>query len=212
MRRFADLSISAFVDAIASPEPTPGGGTVAAVAGAIGASLLMMVAALPKTRQNTDAEREALAKVRASLTPLRDRLLALADEDSAAYDSVVAAYRLPKGTDEEKSARKAAIQQAMRAATDVPLETLRMTESVVEHGGSVAQFGNPSAASDVRVALELLEAAAAGAAANVETNLTSVDEPAYRKDVASVLLEVSNALTEHIASARAAVTQEIQAG
>jgi methenyltetrahydrofolate cyclohydrolase len=212
MPRFADLSISAFVDALASPQPTPGGGTVAALAGAMGASLLMMVSGLPKTRGKTEAERAALGKARAAIEPLRNRLLALADEDAEAYDRVVAAYRLAKGTDEEQRARKAAVQEAMRAATEAPLETLRVIAAVVEQAKTVAQFGNPSAASDVRVAFELLEAAAAGAAANVETNLTSLDDAAYRKKAASIVIELTNALTEHIASARVALAPEMQAG
>jgi formiminotetrahydrofolate cyclodeaminase len=178
----------------------------------MGAALLMMVAGLPKTKANTDAARESLATARAALGPLQDRLLSLADEDSAAYDSVVAAYRLPKGADEERRARKSAIQHAMRAATDVPLETLRVTASVAEHGATIAQCGNRSAASDVRVALELLEASAAGAAANVETNLTSVDDVDYRKAVASAVIELTNALTEHTANARAALTHGLQDG
>ncbi len=212
MPRFADLSISAFVDALASPQPTPGGGTVAALAGAMGASLLMMVSGLPKTRGNTETERETLGKARAAIVPLRDRLLALADEDAEAYDRVVAAYRLAKGTDEEKRARKAAVQEAMRAATEAPLETLRVIAAAVDQAKTVAQFGNPSAASDVRVALELLEAAAAGAAANVETNLTSLDDAGYRKNAASIVIELTNALTEHIASTRTALAPEMQAG
>ena len=183
--RFADHSISAFVDALASPEPTPGGGTAAAVAGSIAAALLMMVAGLPKTRGNTDAERVQLTEARAALKSVRDRLLVLADDDTAAYNRVVAAYRLPKGSDAEKAARKQAIADGMHAATETPLETLRTAAEGAAHARVIAQFGNPSAASDVRVALELLEAAAAGAAANVETNLGGLQDDAYRKTAAS---------------------------
>src|SRR5919106_744890 len=99
MSRFADLTVSAFVDALASAEPTPGGGTAAAVAGAMGASLLMMVAGLSKTRGNNDQERAALSEARAALTGFRNRLLAQADADTEAYNKVTVAYRLPKGTD-----------------------------------------------------------------------------------------------------------------
>jgi formiminotetrahydrofolate cyclodeaminase len=178
----------------------------------MGASLLMMVAGLPKTRSKTEAGRAALLEARTAITTQRDRLLALADEDTQAYDRVVAAYRLPKATDEEKQACTSAIQEGMRAATDAPLETLRVVASVVDQGKVIAQFGNPSASSDVRVALELLEAAAAGAAANVETNLTSLEDAAYRKAAASSVIELTNSLTEHIAAARAALAQEMQAG
>ena len=202
---FADQSISAFVDALASPEPTPGGGTAAAVAGAIGSALLMMVAGLPKTRGNSDAERAQLAEARAALTSVRQRMLVLADADTEAYNQVVAAYRLPKATDADKAARKQAVATAMRAATETPLDTLRTTAEAVRIAHVIAQFGNPSAASDIRVALELLEAAAAGASANVETNLTSISDDAYRKATASTMIEIANRLSENVASARAAL-------
>jgi formiminotetrahydrofolate cyclodeaminase len=205
MPRFGDLSISAFLDALASPEPTPGGGTAAAVAGSIGAALLMMVAGLPKTRGNTDTERVQLTEARAALTSVRERLLALADKDADAYDSVVQAYRLPRTSDDEKAARKRAIAEGLRAATDTPLETLRAIAEAAPHARIVAQYGNPSAASDVRVALELLEAAGAGAAANVEANLGGLHDDIYRKTAASTVVDGSNLLTEQIAAARAAL-------
>ena len=205
MLRFGDLSISAFLDALASPEPTPGGGTAAAVAGSIGVALLMMVAGLPKTRGNTDAERQHLTEARAALTSVRERLVALADKDADAYDSVVQAYRLPRASDDEKAARKRAIADGLRAATDTPLETLRAIAEAAPHARVVAQFGNPSAASDVRVALELLEAAGAGAAANVEANLGGLHDDVYRKTAASTVVDGSNLLTEQVAAARAAL-------
>jgi formiminotetrahydrofolate cyclodeaminase len=206
MSRFADQSLSAFLDALASPDPTPGGGTAAAVGGALGVALLMMVAGLPRTRGNTDAERVQLGETRAALAGARDRLLTLADTDTAAYNSVTAAYRLPKSTDEEKAARKQAVQQAMRAATDAPLDILRVVAEAMAHAKAVAALGNPSASSDVRVALELLEAAGAGASANVEINLTSLQDDGYRKASASTMIELSNQLTEHSAAARGVLT------
>jgi formiminotetrahydrofolate cyclodeaminase len=205
MPRFGDDSISAFLDALASPEPTPGGGTAAAVAGSIGVALLMMVAGLPKTRGNTETERVHLTEARAALAILRDRLLALADQDADAYDSVVKAYRLSRTSEEEKAERKRAIAAGLRAATDTPLETLRAIAEAAPHARIVAQHGNPSAASDVRVALELLEAAGAGAAANVEANLGGLHDDIYRKTAASTVVDGSNLLTEHVAAARAAL-------
>jgi formiminotetrahydrofolate cyclodeaminase len=205
MARFADLTVSAFTDALASTDPTPGGGTASAVAGAMGVSLLMMVAGLQKTRGNNDQERAALAESRAALTGIRDRLLTLADTDTEAYNKVIAAFRLPKASDEDKAARKQAIQAGTRAATEAPLEIMRTVVEGIAHGKNVAQFGNSSAASDVRVAIELLEAAASGASANVEINLTGLDDEAFRKTTASAMIELSNALTEHAAAARGAL-------
>ncbi len=179
--------------------------------GAIGVSLLMMVAGLGKTRGNIDAERVQLDATRASLLNVRDRLLTLADTDTAAYNTVTAAYRLAKGSDEEKAARREAIQRAMHAATEAPLETLRAVAEAMAQAKVVAELGNPSAASDVRVALELLEAAGAGASANVEINLTTLQDDAFRKATASTTIDLSNQLTERSAAARATLTPAQQA-
>ena len=205
MARFADHTLSTFLDELASSKPTPGGGTAAAVGGAIGVALLMMVAGLPKTRGNTDAERVKLTEARASLVSIRDRILALADTDTDAYNQVTAAYRMAKSTDEEVAARKKAIQRAMQGATDAPLDILRLVSEAMVQARCVAEYGNPSASSDVRVALELLEAAGAGAAANVEINVTSLSDEAYKKTTVSKMMELSNRLTEHSAACRSAL-------
>lgn len=178
---FSSLTVHQFIQALASPEPTPGGGTAAAVAGAMGTGLLIMVAGLARTRGNTDDERAALSGVRERLVPLADALERCADRDTEAFNVVMAAYRRPKATDEEKAARKAAIADAMRGATEAPLETLRLVVQALELGETVARHGNPSAASDVGVGAGLLTAAADGAAANVRINLDSLADEDYRR-------------------------------
>src|SRR6187401_3209351 len=110
MKRFADMTVSQLLAALGSPSPTPGGGTAAAIAGAMGTSLLVMVAGLAKSKNNTDDEKAALAKARAAIEPITSRLTELANADAASFDAVMAAYRLPKATDEEKQARTVAIQ------------------------------------------------------------------------------------------------------
>jgi formiminotetrahydrofolate cyclodeaminase len=193
MTSLTNLPVSEFLGALASSDPTPGGGTASAVAGAMGASLLMMVAGLPKSKTGSDEERAALAAARSALAPLAERLLRLADEDSAAYDQVTAAYRLPKATDNERAARSAAIQAALTQATVVPLETLRACAGALEHGVVVACHGHSAAASDASVGLGLLEAAANGAAANVRVNVTGLKDAAVQSKFA---LELDNALTD----------------
>jgi formiminotetrahydrofolate cyclodeaminase len=115
------------------------------------------------------------------------------------------AFRMPKASDDEKSVRKQAIQSATRTATDAPLETLRTAAEGMKLARIVAEYGNPSAASDVRVALELLEATAAGATANVEVNLSSLTDEAYRKATAAAVVELTNKITEDAAAARGAL-------
>jgi methenyltetrahydrofolate cyclohydrolase len=177
--RFAEMSVQQLLDALASPEPTPGGGTAAAVAGAMGTALLVMVTGLARSRTNTDEEKAALAAARAALQPLATRLTALADEDTASFNQVMAAFRLPKATDDEKAARTRAIQDALKGATTVPLETLRMCAGALAQAGAVVQHGNPSAASDAGVAISLLRAAAEGAHANVRINLDSIKDQEF---------------------------------
>lgn len=212
MPRFADLSISEFLDALSSPNPTPGGGTAAAVCGSIAVALLIMVASLNKTKTNADVERSALIDARRALEPIKRRLLELGDADSTAFDEVMAAYRLPKLNDEEKARRKHAVQRSLRAATQVPLDTLRAMTDAIDHAPSVARFGNRAALSDIRVALELFEASSAGAAANVEINLTGLEDEAFRKSVAADVLTLTNRVKEHTANARAALVEGAVAG
>ena len=177
---FAGLTVSQLLAALASPNPTPGGGTAAAMAGAMGASLLIMVAGLAKSKNNTDDEKADLFTARVALEPIVTTLTDLADADAAAFDAVMAAYRLPKASDDEKAARTRAIQTALRGATEVPLQTLRACANAIGHGRVVQDYGNRSAESDVGVAIGLLKAAADGAAANVRINLGGLKDEAFK--------------------------------
>jgi formiminotetrahydrofolate cyclodeaminase len=180
VNRFADMTVTQLLAALASPAPTPGGGTAAAIAGAMGTSLLVMVASLAKSKTDTDEEKAALAGARTALEPLTPALMELADADTQAFDRVMAAYRLPKAQDDEKAARTRAIQEALRGATEIPLKTLRACVDALAHGRVVRDYGNRSAASDVGVAMGLLNAAADGAAANVRANLTGLKDETFK--------------------------------
>ena len=175
----ADRPLRDLLAAFSSPEPTPGGGSASALAASIGASLLMMVAALPKTRTGAETERAALSAAAAALAGIRARLTDAIDADAGAYDGVVAAYKLPKSSPDEQAARKAAIQQALRAATDVPLDVMRLAAAAIEHCRTIAANGHRAAASDVGVAAALLRAGLRGAALNIDINVGSVSDPAY---------------------------------
>jgi formiminotetrahydrofolate cyclodeaminase len=176
---YSALSLTDVLDAFASNQPVPGGGSAAALAGAVGASLFIMVAGLPKTRHGTHEEREALTAAASRLRPLRDELASLVDRDSEAYTSVITAYRLPKSTEPERAARRQAIDAAMRTATEAPLAAMRACERVMREAETVSTGGAPSAASDVAVAIELLKTAARGAALNVDTNLAALNDEEY---------------------------------
>jgi len=171
-----DRDVTDLLVAFRSPDPTPGGGSASALAGAIGASLLTKVAGLPKSRADTEQDFERLKSAGERCLDLAGQLTALVDADSDAYDRVAAAYRLPRGTDAEKTARSAAVQQALKGATETPLEVMRACAAAIEQASVVAQFGNSNAASDVQVALELLTAGLRGGQQNVAINLGSVKD------------------------------------
>jgi formiminotetrahydrofolate cyclodeaminase len=166
-----DLGAAALLDRFASTDPTPGGGSAAALAGAIGASLAAMVCAMPKSRTGSDLEKERLAVALRWAREAGSRLRALVDEDAAAYDAVMAAYRLAKGTDAEKVARKQAVATAMSGAIAVPLRTAEACLVVLRAANEALAHGNPNATSDARTAGALAWAGVQGAAENVKINL-----------------------------------------
>ena len=199
---FVNQSVRDLLASFRSGDPTPGGGSAAALAGAIGASLFAMVAGLPKNRATTAEDAARLTAAGDRCTALADELSTLIDTDAASYDLVMAAYRKPKGTDEEKAARSAAIQDAMREAIAAPLAVMRACAAAAEQGVVVARLGNPSAASDGQVGFELLGAALRGAKLNVDTNLGSVKDADYVARIKKEVEEFERALNHETAAAR----------
>ena len=188
-----DRPLRALLDAFSSQDPTPGGGSAAALASSLGASLLLMVAALPKTRNNTDEDRAALAAASSALTRLRQHLVEAIDADTAAYDAVVAAYKLPRGSDVEKEARKSAVQRALKGATDVPLQVMQLSAEALTQAAGVGAHGHAGASSDVGVAGALLRAGLEGARLNVEINLESVADETYASAVRAEIERLTSA-------------------
>jgi methenyltetrahydrofolate cyclohydrolase len=198
-------SVSQLLEAFRSAAPTPGGGSAAALAGALGASLLAMVAGLPKSKATTEEDTQRLTAAGHRCTILAADLEALVDKDSEAYDLVMRAYKRPKGSDAEKAARSAAIQAAMRDAIATPLAMMRASAAAAEQGVVVAGLGNPSASSDLRVGLELLGAALRGAKLNVEINLGSVKDAGYAAGVRKDVAEFERGIVHETAAAVAAL-------
>ena len=166
--KLIERSVTDFLAAVRSPDPTPGGGSAAALAGAAGASLLAMVAGLPKSRAATEEDLERLRAAGERCVAAAASLEALIDRDAEAYDLVMSAYKKPKATDADKAARSAAIQAAMREAIAAPLEVMRTAAAAAEQGVVIAALGNPSASSDAQVGFALLGAGLRGAKLNVE--------------------------------------------
>ena len=182
---YAGMALIDLLDAFSSNEPVPGGGSAAALAGAVGTSLLLMVAGLPRTRTGAPEEAADLAQAAARLRPLRDTLTSLVELDSIAYSAVVEAIRLPKATEVEKQQRRAAIDAAMRSAIDVPMDTMRACQQALRGALIIAGNGNPNASTDTGTAVLLLTAGLRGAALNVGVNLRSVSDAGFGERVSN---------------------------
>ncbi len=178
-----DRRIGEFLESLGSDSPTPGGGAAAGLTGASGAALIAMVANLtidkPGYEEAWDRMREILPVVHAG----RDELLELADRDAAAFDEVMAAFRMPKETDDERAARREAIQLAFEGAASVPLRVAERAAEMIDLGREAVTLGNDNAASDGLSAAYLLYAAVECAAANVLINAASLKDEDRKREL-----------------------------
>ena len=202
---FGEMALADLMDAFASTDAVPGGGSAAALGGAVGASLLLMVAGMPKTKTGAPEETADLAEAASRLHPLRDSLLELVDRDSDAYRQVMDAFRLPKESDEDKAARTQAIDRATRVATEAPLNTMRACQQALRGALVVARNGNRRTTSDVGVGVELLLAALRGARLNVDINLSSLEDAAYVTRVKTEVAELERDAAQDAEAARRAL-------
>lgn len=180
---FDKTSFEELLTALGSDAPTPGGGTAAALAGAMGASLAEMVASLTLSKEKYAASHEAVRPIAGLARRTRLELQRLAREDSDAYDAVVAARRLPKETPDQERVRTRRTSEANRLAAEVPMRTARAAIRLLGALPELAKKGNPNAASDAGAAAFLLEAAAHAALLNVAINLGGIDDPAFAADM-----------------------------
>lgn len=179
MSKLVDMNLREFVELLSSGEPTPGGGSSAALTGAQGAALIAMVCGLTAGRKKYE-EFDALARsTREQALSLKDALLEAMDQDSEAYRGVVAVFSMPKDSDEEKQARKTAMQSALKASTLSPYEMMDLSVQGLELAQAVIGKCNVNAASDLGVAALNLRAALEGAWSNVLINLDGIDDEAF---------------------------------
>ena len=187
--RLASLTIDGFLQVLASDAPTPGGGAVAALEGAVGAALIAMVGRLTVGKDGYEDVRDRMTAIIETASAAQRDLVELADRDAHAFDAVMVAFKMPKGTDEEKAARSAAIQAGYLGAAAVPQDVARRCVELMPLAADAVAAGYPQAASDGLSAAASLHAGALCAIANVEINASSLKDPAA---CASMLDEIDS--------------------
>ncbi len=192
----ADLSIKEFLAKTASNSPVPGGGSIAALSAAIAASLSEMVAHLTIGKKGYEALEEEMQEIAKDAFQYRERLIRYIDKDSNAYNDVMAAFKLPKGTEQERNNREGAIQEALINATLVPLDVARDAFKIIELAGKVVKQGNKNAVTDAAVAVMMARTAALSALYNVKINLASIKDANFvekiREEIKHMESEIVN--------------------
>lgn len=208
---FIELSLDEFTRRLADGSPTPGGGSAAAMAGAMGAGLVSMFCTLTAGKKKFAAVQAEMEREAAFAEVRRAKLMTLVDQDSLAYEKVLAANRMPKESDEEKAARKQAADAATLQATRTPLETAVNCAAVLERIPPLAAKGNPNAISDLKVGMELLFTAFTGAAANVEINLPWLADAAAAREFRGELDDLANRARRSLEKGREEISRLLQA-
>jgi methenyltetrahydrofolate cyclohydrolase len=195
---FQREGMDAFVARVAAAVPLPGGGSVAALTGALAAALGEMIAGLTEGREQFASVQGQVADIHAKLTDCRSVLRALVQEDSAAYEALLTAIRLPRETEEQRAVRAGAVEQALRGATETPLRTARAAFEILEYLKTLIEVGNPNARSDAAVGAQLAYASLKGAQYNILTNIRTLKDESFanscRSEISDLLCRGRNTL------------------
>ena len=181
--KLTDLKVNEFVDLVASSSPAPGGGSVAALAAANGIALLGMVARLTIGKKRYAAHEELMNEILGGADDLKQKLIALIDADTEAFNKVSAVFSMPKETDEEKAARQIAMQETLKSAAEVPFEVMETCLQALKITYNAVGKSNENAASDLGVAALCLGAGVKGAWLNVKINLSGIKDESYVNDM-----------------------------
>ena len=190
-----------FVEAVGQPTAAPGGGSVAALAGALGAALGQMVAGLSRKKKSQAAYIEPLSEAASEFQAAAKQLAESIDRDAGAFESVLAAYKLPQGTPEEQSRRDKAIEQALKGAAEAPLEVARKAAELFDRLGQLEPMASPSMLSDVQVGRLMAAAAVRGSVDNVIINVESLSDAAFAARMKSEAQALSARVLKDSASA-----------
>lgn len=174
------LPITTFLDKLASSDPVPGGGSVSALCGALSSALAEMVARLTAGKTQDESLSARMSQIIRGVSSMRAKLEESIDRDSEAYGAVMTAYKMEKGTDEEKRLRQQAIQDALKEAARVPLSVADASARLLDLAEGLVKEGNQNAVTDAAVAAILARSAVLGAAYNVRINLLSIKDATFR--------------------------------
>ncbi len=200
MRSLSETSVRDFLAAIASAEETHGAVSTAAMASGLGCSLLLMVATLPHSKSDSMDDRSVLLEAAAALSAIQEQLMETIETETAV--KIFGARNLPQGSNHQRREREAAVQFALRASADVPLEVMRLCGLGLKQAEAVAGHSTRAAAAEVELGAELLRAACHGARSNLEAMLSSLTDLGY---ITSVVAEMARLSDE--ATTAAAATQ-----
>ncbi len=189
-KKLVDMKIRDFADELSRDSPAPGGGSVAALMGAMASSLTSMVSALTHGKKGYETYWEDVVRIGTQAQMMKDKFLELIDKDTEAFDAFMAALRLPKKTEEEKRLRELELEKATKKAIEIPLATLRLSKDALELLDELVDKGNKNAMSDVGVAILSLYSSAYGAYLNVLINLSSLKDEEYKESVKSEADEI----------------------
>lgn len=181
--KLVGMSLTAFADETASESPAPGGGSISAYVGSLGISLATMVANLSSHKKGWDARWEEFSSWAEKGQKIKDELLKLVDADTAAFNKIMTAFGLPKTTEEEKTNRTKAIQEATRFAIEVPMRVMQLSYESLEIIKAMAEHGNPNSVSDAGVGALCARSAVIGAFMNVRINATGYDDKTYVAEI-----------------------------
>jgi methenyltetrahydrofolate cyclohydrolase len=193
MTTLVNQDIKTFLDELASNSPAPGGGSVAALSGALGAALSSMVCNLTKGKKGYESVQDEIAELLEKSEDLRRELTELIDKDTQAFNEVMNALKMPKDTEEQKEQRRNALQTAFKYAAEVPLETARKCIQVLDVARIVAQKGNKNSISDAAVSAVTAQTGVQSAVLNVRINLSSIKDAEY---VQQISIEVDEFLKD----------------
>lgn len=205
----ADLSIKEFLAKTASNSPVPGGGSIAALSAAIAASLSEMVAHLTIGKKGYEALEEEMQEIAKDAFQYRERLIRYIDKDSNAYNDVMAAFKLPKGTEQERNNREGAIQEALINATLVPLDVARDAFKIIELAGKVVKQGNKNAVTDAAVAVMMARTAALSALYNVKINLASIKDTNFVEEIREEIKHMESEIVNRESEIRSDVSMHL---